>query len=86
MLEQQQWLLYGTKGCHLCDNAENLLMQAQCVLPMTWQYIDIALDENLVTQYGSKIPVLVNLMGDVLYWPFSLLDIQTQHDLARSIK
>jgi len=56
MLEQQQWLLYGTKGCHLCDNAESLLMQAQCVLPMTWQYIDIALDENLVTQYGSKIP------------------------------
>ena len=76
MLEQQQWLLYKTKGCHLCDNAENLLMQAQCVLPMTWQYIDIALDENLVTQYGSKIPVLLSLTGQQLDWPFSLLDIQ----------
>ena len=76
MLEQQQWLLYGTKGCHLCDNAEILLMQAQCVLPMTWQYIDIALDESLVTQYGSKIPVLLIGTGQELSWPFSLLDIQ----------
>ena len=75
-MSKQQWLLYGTKGCHLCDNAENLLMQAQCVLPMTWQYIDIALDENLVTQYGSKIPVLLSLTGQQLDWPFSLLDIQ----------
>ena len=75
-MSKQQWLLYGTKGCHLCDNAEILLMQAQCVLPMTWQYIDIALDENLVTQYGSKIPVLLSLTGQQLDWPFSLLDIQ----------
>lgn len=75
-MSKQQWLLYGTKGCHLCDNAENLLMQAQCVLPITWQYIDIALDENLVTQYGSKIPVLLSLTGQQLDWPFSLLDIQ----------
>ena len=51
-------------------------MQAQCVLPITWQYIDIALDENLVTQYGSKIPVLLSLTGQQLDWPFSLLDIQ----------
>lgn len=75
-MSKQQWLLYGTKGCHLCDNAEILLMQAQCVLPITWQYIDIALDENLVTQYGSKIPVLLSLTGQQLDWPFSLLDIQ----------
>ena len=79
---KQQWLLYGTKGCHLCDNAEQLLIQAQCVLPITWQYIDIALDENLVTKYGSKIPVLVNPEGHVLYWPFSLLDIQKQQAIA----
>jgi len=74
---KQQWLLYGTKGCHLCDNAEQLLIQAQCVLPISWQYIDIALDESLVTQYGSKIPVLLNTTGQVLLWPFSLLDIQS---------
>lgn len=76
MFKQQPCLLYGTKGCHLCDNAEQLLMQAQCVLPITWQYIDIALDESLVTQYGSKIPVLVISAGQELNWPFSLLDIQ----------
>ena len=75
-MSKQQWLLYGTKGCHLCDNAEILLMQAQCVLPIRWEYIDIALDENLVTQYGSKIPVLLSLTGQQLDWPFSLLDIK----------
>jgi len=51
-------------------------------LPISWQYIDIALDESLVTQYGSKIPVLVNPEGHVLYWPFSLLDIQKQQAIA----
>ena len=75
---KQQWLLYGTKGCHLCDNAEQLLIQAQCVLPITWQYVDIALNENLVTQYGSKIPVLLTSTGQQLCWPFSVLDIQQQ--------
>ena len=67
--------LYGTKGCHLCDEAEVLLAQAQMAVAFQWQYIDIALDDNLVKKYGIRIPVLEKETGQVLNWPFSLLDV-----------
>ena len=67
--------LYGTKGCHLCDEAEVLLAQAQMAVAFQWQYIDIALDDNLVKKYGIRIPVLRKTTGQELAWPFSLLDV-----------
>lgn len=66
--------LYGTPGCHLCDAAEALLAPLACARGVSWQYIDIALDEALVVRYGEHIPVLCNSAGDELRWPFSLLD------------
>jgi len=67
-------MLYGTPGCHLCDVAEALLAPLSGARDVTWQYIDIALDDALVTRYGELIPVLCNSAGDELRWPFSLLD------------
>lgn len=66
--------LYGTPGCHLCDAAEALLAPLASARGVSWQYIDIALDEALVVRYGEHIPVLCNSAGDELRWPFSLLD------------
>jgi predicted DCC family thiol-disulfide oxidoreductase YuxK len=67
--------LYGTTGCHLCDEAEVLLKKAAAARRLEWQYVDIALDEALVEQYGMRIPVLRTAAGRELGWPFSLLDI-----------
>ncbi|PTQ87953.1 glutaredoxin family protein [Agitococcus lubricus] len=67
--------LYGTKGCHLCDEAEQILGQLQRVQAIKWQYIDIALSERLVENYGLIIPVLQHSSGQELRWPFSLLDV-----------
>lgn len=67
--------LYGTPGCHLCDQAEALLRQAAAARPLAWRYVDIALDDALVARYGTRIPVLVTGEGRELGWPFSLLDI-----------
>lgn len=67
-------LLLGTSACHLCEQAERLLQQAQAARPLQWQAVDIALDDALVSVYGTRIPVL--RQGDrTLDWPFSLLDI-----------
>ena len=66
--------LYGTRGCHLCDVAEVMLAPLASARGVSWQYIDIALDDALVARYGERIPVLCNLAGDELHWPFSLLD------------
>lgn len=67
--------LYGTTGCHLCDQAEALLRQAAAARALKWRYVDIALDEALVAEYGTRIPVLRTPDGRELGWPFSLLDL-----------
>lgn len=67
--------LYGTAGCHLCDEAEQLLKQAARAQALNWSYVDIADDEVLVEQYGMRIPLVVNDAGKSLAWPFSLLDL-----------
>lgn len=66
--------LYGTRGCHLCDVAEAMLAPLTGARGVALAYIDIALDDALVTRYGEHIPVLCNTAGDELRWPFSLLD------------
>lgn len=67
--------LLGTRGCHLCDVAEGLLRQAAAARALVWIYVDIALDDVLVAEYGERIPVLRDARGRALAWPFSLLDI-----------
>lgn len=67
--------LYGTPGCHLCDEAEALLRQAETARPLLWRYVDIALDDALVSRYGERIPVICTEDGREMGWPFSLLDV-----------
>ena len=67
--------LYGTRGCHLCDQAEALLCQSAEARPFKWRYVDIALEAALVERYGVRIPVLLADDGREIGWPFSLLDI-----------
>ncbi len=63
--------LYSTVGCHLCELAkeqiEPLLDGFFCQL----KEVDIADDEQLLKDYGVRIPVLmVNATCDELAWPF----------------
>lgn len=59
--------LYGTKGCHLCDLAEQLLTQME----LPYDYIDIADDEKLMEKYGVRIPVIYcTINNKELGWPF----------------
>jgi glutaredoxin len=67
--------LYGTVGCHLCDQAEALLQRAAAARKLEWRYVDIADDDALVEKYGTRIPVLLTAQGTEIGWPFSLLDI-----------
>lgn len=66
--------LYGTLGCHLCDDA---LQLGQAALPkgVSIQQIDIVEDEALVKSMGTRIPVMK--VGDVeLNWPFEKQDVE----------
>ena len=67
-------LLYITSGCHLCEQAENLIRQ-QTDLPVT--LVEIADDAQLLEQYGVRIPVLHHQgIGGTLDWPFDAAAIR----------
>ena len=66
-------ILYSTSFCHLCEEAEQLLKQAN----QHWQCVEITEDSVLLNRYGLKIPVLQNITTqEELSWPFSMTDIK----------
>jgi glutaredoxin len=66
-------ILYTTAGCHLCEQAEELLQQLQQHHSITVQAVDISSDEELVELYGVRIPVVKNSDNNrELGWPFGL--------------
>jgi len=67
-----QLLLLGTSACHLCEQAEALVVQLK--IPFT--KVDIAEQEQWQDRYAIKIPVLLDLESqEELCWPFSSEDI-----------
>ncbi|MEN6669131.1 glutaredoxin family protein [Psychrobacter sp. B38] len=71
-----KWWLLGTSGCHLCDIAEQILMQFQAVQPITYENIDIAdFDESLMMEFATTIPVILT-PSKRLNYPFSVMDLQ----------
>ncbi len=65
---QQQLILYGTLGCHLCEDAERVLQS----LRLTYETMDITDDNHLLDKFATSIPVLhaVDPGETYLYWPF----------------
>lgn len=71
-------VLYTTSGCHLCEQAQQLIEEelAQAGRAGYWQLVsrDIADDEALVERYGIRIPVVRRADNDEeLGWPFDRL-------------
>jgi len=66
-------VLYTTVGCHLCEQARELVSTVAPDLTLT--LVDVAEDDELLARYGERIPVLMK-EGRELGWPFSLLDVQ----------
>lgn len=72
--------LYTSVGCHLCETAEQLLVEvlgegADRVMPM-----EISDSDDLMASYGLRIPVLAgtNVHGEwsELGWPFDCDDLR----------
>ncbi len=62
--------LFGTLGCHLCEQAEGMLMPF-VEHGLLVELVDIAEREDWVERYGLSIPVLRRTdSGEELPWPF----------------
>lgn len=60
-----------TLGCHLCEVAEELIVEHLPGLGVDVEAQDIAEDDQMVEKYGVRIPVLVcEISGQELAWPF----------------
>ena len=63
--------LYSTSHCHLCDQAESLLIKLNDEYKFEYQLIEIVDDTNLYSRYQFKIPVLKRLDNEnEICWPF----------------
>lgn len=61
------FVLYGTEACHLCEDAEQLLVQ----FGLSFEKQDIIEDPQLQQRYGLRIPVLLHAASKCeLNWPF----------------
>ncbi|WP_257285482.1 glutaredoxin family protein [Endozoicomonas sp. SESOKO1] len=67
-----QLTLYTTTGCHLCEQAEQMLNFLQKQHVCRWVAKEISEDDRLVDLYGVRIPVIASAEGRELAWPFTL--------------
>jgi hypothetical protein len=70
-------LLFGTAGCHLCEQAEEIIRE--CLLSdydKVIEVIDIAEQEHWQARYAVRIPVLYDTSSEKeLAWRFEQADV-----------
>jgi glutaredoxin len=49
--------LYSKPGCHLCDDAREIVRAVCAELGVEWTEVDITQDDRLFSEYGEQIPV-----------------------------
>jgi glutaredoxin len=58
--------LYGTPGCHLCDDARAEIERVRARVEFDLEEVDVSLDAVLHREYGERIPV-VTLDGEEVF-------------------
>jgi len=71
---------FTTSGCHLCEQAYQMLdyfikNDAEVAVKIDIKVTEIADNDQLVEQYGIRIPVLKNSTSE-LGWPFELEELR----------
>ncbi|MBU2569570.1 MAG: glutaredoxin family protein [Gammaproteobacteria bacterium] len=70
-------MLFGTQGCHLCEQAEEILNSYLADNnDIEIESIDIAEQTQWQERYAIRIPVLLHEDSGIdLCWPFDRLDV-----------
>ena len=70
-------ILYSTVGCHLCEQAIALVSPLLISLDIDLVECDIANSDQLMDEYGVRIPVLkFEHAAQDLSWPFTEEDFK----------
>ena len=76
-------LLYSTDHCALCDEALDMLLSMPELAGLSLEVVDICDDDELIAEFGEKLPVLAILAANdarraFLCWPFSTFEVSGQ--------
>ena len=69
--------LYTRAGCHLCEEAERVLLAERAATPFRLELVDVDRDPELRRRYGVRVPV-VAVDGEELF------EYQVPADLLRA--
>lgn len=70
----QNMILYHHPECHLCDEAEALLIASG--LEQRCRKVDIESDPELMKRYAIYVPVMAHESGSgELFWPFDQAEL-----------
>ena len=50
--------LYGKPGCHLCDDAREVIQRVRADVGFELEEVDITLDPVLANRLGERVPVV----------------------------
>ncbi len=67
--------LYTTTGCHLCEEAEAMLEFLHTQGKCSWKAVEISDSDQMIEEYGLKIPVIGKMDGEEIGWPFSFEEL-----------
>lgn len=76
-----QVTLYTRPNCHLCDEAKQAILAADCRDQFTLREINIDLDPALVRRYGFDIPVI--LINGIETFKHRLTSADFAHEIKR---
>jgi len=74
--------LLSKPGCHLCDEAEAVLLKVRAEIPFDYEKVDVSADEELSRLYGLELPVV--LMGGRKIFKYRVDPDQLRRRLARA--
>ena len=60
--------LYGRRDCHLCEDMQASLRDYREKLGFTLEIIDIDEDPALISQFGTKVPVLMHENHEICHY------------------
>lgn len=56
---QNRIQLFGRDGCHLCDDARDVVSTVAGETGVGWSEVDVDTDSKLRGEYGDRVPVVL---------------------------
>lgn len=68
--------MYGRRGCHLCEDMQESLTSYADEMGFKLNIIDIDAEPALISQFGTKIPVLMHGEYEICHFFLDLKALQ----------